>query len=46
MYKTLQAFSSIFFFTTVQYALCIMTGALGEKHFFELIVKNIFLLCI
>ena len=46
MYKTLQAFSSIYIFTMVHYALCIKTGALGEKHFFELIIKKIFLICI
>ena len=39
MYKTLQAFSSIYIFTMVRYALCIMTGALGENHFFELLRK-------
>ena len=42
MYKTLHAFSSIYIFTMVHYALCIMTGALGEEHFFELIVKKLF----
>ena len=46
MYKTLQAFSSIYIFTTVHYALCIMSGAFGEEHFFKLIVQKSFLICI
>ena len=31
MYKTLQSFSSIYIFTMVHYALCIMTGAYVAK---------------
>ena len=40
MYKTLHAFSSIYIFTMVHY------DALGEEHFFELVVRKIFLFCI
>ena len=40
MYKTLHAFSSIYIFTMVHY------DALGEEHFFELIVRKIFLFCL
>ena len=44
MYKTLHAFSSIYNFTMVHYALCIMVHWGGA--FFELIVKKIFVFCI